>query len=96
LDNLLSNAAKYNKTNGSVTVTVRKTKVCIEDTGKGIENVEKVMHRYYKEQERELGLGLHIVQKLISELDIKMQIESQKGLGTTIELDFKDLAEGQV
>ncbi len=96
LDNLLSNAAKYNKTNGSVTVTVRKTKVYIEDTGKGIENVEKVMHRYYKEQDRGLGLGLHIVKKFITELDIKIQIESKKEVGTTIALDFKNLPEKQV
>ena len=96
LDNLLSNAAKYNKAKGRVTITVKKTKVFIEDTGKGIEDVEKVMHRYYKEQERGLGLGLHIVKKLISELDIHMQIYSQKELGTTIELDFKNLPDRQV
>ena len=94
-DNLLSNAAKYNKTKGSVTVTVNHTKVFIEDTGKGIEDVEKVIHRYYKEQERGLGLGLHIVQKLITELDIQMKIVSQKGQGTTITLDFKNLPEKQ-
>lgn len=92
-DNLLSNAAKYNKSNGSVNVSVKRTKVFIEDTGKGIENVDKVMQRYYKEQERGMGLGLHIVKKLVSELEIEMQMRSQKGKGTTIELDFKNLPE---
>ena len=95
-DNLLSNAAKYNKTNGSVIVTVNNTEVVIEDTGKGIEDVEKVMHRYYKEQERGLGIGLHIVQKLVTELDIDMKIISQKGQGTSIILDFKNLREKQI
>ena len=93
LDNLLSNAAKYNRPKGSVSVWVSQGSVRIEDTGKGIENVEKVMQRYYKEQERGLGLGLHIVQKLSAELNIEMKIESEKEVGTTITLDFRHVKE---
>jgi len=91
----LSNAAKYNRPKGSVSVIIDKETVRIEDTGKGIENVEKVMRRYYKEQERGLGLGLHIVQKLTSELNLDIKIKSEKGLGTTIILDFRHLKEGK-
>ena len=94
-DNLLSNAAKYNRPKGSVSVVVSQESVRIEDTGKGIENVEKVMQRYYKEQDRGLGLGLHIVKKLSSELNIEMKIESEKEVGTTIILDFRHLKEAQ-
>ena len=92
-DNLLSNAAKYNKSDGKVTVRVAGETITIEDTGKGIENVDKVLQRYYKEQERGLGIGLHIVKKLVTELGIEMQIHSQKGKGTTIVLDFRHLPE---
>ena len=90
-DNLLSNASKYNKLRGEVKVTVKGTCIIIQDTGKGIQNVNKVMQRYYKEQERGLGLGLHIVQKLIDELNIEMHITSEVGVGSTFTLDFKHL-----
>ncbi|WP_294952032.1 HAMP domain-containing sensor histidine kinase [Sulfurovum sp.] len=93
LDNLLSNAAKYNKSDGKVTVRVAGETITIEDTGKGIENVDKVMQRYYKEQERGLGIGLHIVKKLVTELGIGMRINSHKSKGTTIVLDFRNLPE---
>jgi signal transduction histidine kinase len=90
-DNLLSNASKYNKVNGEVSIVVKGTCLFFKDTGKGIQNVDKVMKRYYKEQERGLGLGLHIVQKLIDELNIEIQIKSQLGVGSTFILDFKHL-----
>ena len=88
LDNLLSNAAKYNKPGGSVTVTLTQSHLIVQDTGKGIENPQKVLQRYYKEQERGLGLGLHIVQKLCNELNINLEIQSTKGRGTIVILDF--------
>jgi len=88
-DNILSNAAKYNKPKGSVFVSIGDKTVTIRDTGKGIKNISKATQRYYKEQDRGLGLGLHIVQKLTQELNIEMHIESEVGVGTTFILDFK-------
>jgi len=90
-DNILSNASKYNKPRGEVQVIISGTKVSIKDTGKGIKHVSKVMQRYYKEQDRGLGLGLHIVNKLIDELNIEMKIESEIGIGSNFILDFKHL-----
>ncbi len=92
-DNILSNAAKYNRSGGSVEVKVSGETVAVKDTGKGIENVDKAMQRYYKEQERGLGIGLHIVKKLVTELGIGMQIASQKDKGTTVVFDFRNLPE---
>jgi len=91
-DNILSNASKYNKPKGEVKVIVTGTTICIKDTGKGIRDVDKVMQRYYKEQDRGLGLGLHIVNKLIDELNIEMKIESEVGVGSNFILDFKHLS----
>ena len=90
-DNILSNAAKYNKVHGEVRVTIAYDTVTIEDTGKGIKDVHKVLHRYYKEQDRGLGLGLHIVNKLCNELNIGMSIQSQINSGTKIILNFQHL-----
>jgi len=91
LDNLLSNAAKYNRARGEVIVTISGDTIQIKDTGKGIKDVDRVLDRYYKEQDRGLGLGLHIVQKLTAELHIEITIKTKVGVGTNIILDFKHL-----
>ena len=91
LDNILSNAAKYNKPHGKVTVTISYESLTIEDTGKGIKDVHKVLQRYYKEQDRGIGIGLHIVNKLCNELNIGMTIQSQLDSGTKIVLNFQHL-----
>ena len=92
IDNLLSNAAKYNKENGSVEIFMKEQNVLfIRDTGKGIENPKKIFDRFYKEQERGIGIGLHIVQKLSLELGIKISVNTQKSVGTTIGLELQAL-----
>jgi signal transduction histidine kinase len=91
LDNLLSNAGKYNKKEGSVSVTISGGTLAIRDTGKGIAHPSRVFDRYYKEQERGIGIGLHIVKKLCSTLGIVPKIESRRGKGTTFFLKLDPL-----
>ena len=91
LDNILSNAAKYNKPQGEVILTISNEVLTIEDTGRGIKDVNKVLQRYYKEQDRGIGIGLHIVNKLCNELNIGMTIQSQINSGTKIVLNFQHL-----
>ena len=59
------------------------------DTGKGIQNPKRVFERFYKEHERGMGIGLHIVKKLSSELGIKVDLESKVAKGTEVFLTFK-------
>ena len=91
LDNLLSNSSKYNRPNGEVKLTINKNLVTIEDTGKGIKDTSNVLERYYKEQNRGLGIGLHVVNKLNQELGIVMKIESEVNVGTKVSLDFSSV-----
>lgn len=84
IDNLLSNAGKYNVKAGEVRIILADKRLHIEDTGRGIKYPEKVFSRYYKEGERGLGLGLHIVQKLAKELKIDILLKSKAGKGTTV------------
>ena len=91
LDNLLSNAGKYNKKNGKVSILLEGKYLSIRDTGKGIRNPSKVFKRYYKEQERGIGIGLHIVKKLCDELRITPKILSKRGEGTTFLLHLDAL-----
>ena len=88
LDNLLSNAGKYNMANGVVTIGQEGTMLSIKDTGKGIKNPSKIFKRYYKEQDRGIGIGLHIVKKLSDELRIPIKIKNNIPKGTSILLDI--------
>lgn len=88
LDNLLSNAGKYNSANGEVNIVLQGSSLTIQDTGKGIKHPSKVFDRYYKEQDRGIGIGLHIVKKLCDELSIPIKIHSKKNKGTKIELNL--------
>ena len=91
IDNLLSNACKYNKKPYLVKITLKENKLVIEDSGIGIKNPAKAFNRYYKEGERGLGIGLNIVKKLCKKLDIDIKINSIKNRGTTVKLIFQSL-----
>jgi len=88
LDNLLSNAGKYKIANGDVDIVLQGNSLTIHDTGKGIKNPSKVFDRYYKEQDRGIGIGLHIVKKLCDELTIPINVQSKKNAGTKIGLNL--------
>jgi len=88
IDNLLTNACKYNKKNGQVTIKTENNKLIIEDTGIGIKDVKKVFQRYYKENENGLGIGMSIVKQLCDILDIDISIKSVINRGTKIEITF--------
>ena len=89
LDNLLTNACKYNKKNGQVSIHLTNDKLIIKDTGIGIKNTKKVFQRYYKENENGLGIGMNIVKQLCDILEINIAITSIVDEGTMVELTFK-------
>ena len=93
IDNLLSNAAKYNRHNGIVRIVYEKRSSALKiiDTGKGIKAPKRIFERFYKEQERGIGIGLHIVKKLCDELGIRINVESEVGKGTTFTLSLSTL-----
>lgn len=91
LDNLLSNAGKYNIANGQVSIALKDHYLSISDTGKGIKHPSRVFDRYYKEQDRGIGIGLHIVKKLCDELRISIKIKSKEDKGTTIVLNLSKI-----
>ncbi len=90
-DNLLSNAGKYNKRHGFVHVGMIDNIIVIQDSGKGIKNPSKIFQRFYKEQQRGIGIGLHIVKKLCGEMKIKIDVTSEVGKGTTFRLNMSSL-----
>lgn len=95
LDNLVSNAIKYNKPNGSIIVTLRGAVLTVEDTGIGIDHDElpHIFSRFYTVDKSHgesvgFGLGLPIVRKLCDRSGWKLSVDSVKGEGTVFTVDF--------
>lgn len=98
--NLCDNAIKYNKENGSVTVTVDddlgKPYISVKDTGIGIPEDEmgRVFERFYRVDKSHsgersgTGLGLSIVKHGAMIHNGKITIKSKLGEGTEIKVSF--------
>jgi len=69
--NLLSNACKYNTSNGTIKISIEGSTLKIQNSSYGVSHPERVFERFYKESERGLGIGLHIVDKLCHTLQIE-------------------------
>jgi two-component system OmpR family sensor kinase len=83
VDNLLSNACKYNVPDGTVEIAFNGERVVIRDTGVGIDDTRRAFERFYRESDRGLGMGLNIVRKLSRQMGIGIELKSEKGSGTT-------------
>ena len=94
LVNLLTNAAKYNKKNGTIRIWMTQNFwLKIEDTGRGIKDTKMIFERFYTESSRGTGIGLHIVRKLCDELKIDIKVTSQPDKGTLFMLNLRTLTE---
>jgi len=94
VDNLISNAIKYNKRGGTVGIRLRKGYMEIWDTGIGIEK-EKIpfmFDRYlrFNESEGGFGIGLSIVKMILDEYNVRVEVLSQKDEGTRIILQWSE------
>lgn len=98
--NLVENAVKYNKENGSILLTASKendaVKVCITDSGIGISknDLEHIFEPFYRaDQSRSRkmggsGLGLSLVYDIMVRHNAQISVESQLDKGTTFVLLF--------
>ena len=92
LDNLISNAIKYNKKEGFVKVYMKENTLYIQDSGIGIDtkNLFIVFDKSYQENPSTegFGIGLSIVKSFCDKHKIKIKIDTKKDIGTTIVLDL--------
>lgn len=91
--NLVSNATKYNKDNGRITITAQlaqqEVHIGVADTGPGIsaQDIEHLFERFYRipgsERREGSGLGLSVAQKIVEEHHGRIEVTSTLGEGTT-------------
>jgi len=88
IDNLISNAIKYNKRQGIIGFELMQGKLTIWDTGIGIDKdkVSFIFDRYsrFNNSEGGFGIGLNIVKNIIDEYSIDIEAFSEKNQGTRI------------
>ena len=90
IDNLISNAIKYNKRHGTVGIELKQGMLVIWDTGIGMNNetIPYVFDRYirFNNAEGGFGVGLSIVKKIVDEYHMSIEVESKEGEGTRMVL----------
>ena len=86
LDNLISNAIKYNKIGGSITVRLDGQSLSIKDSGYGIDekNLTKIFERYarFNKDQGGFGIGLSLVKSICKEYNIEISCSSKLGEGS--------------
>ncbi|QQR78597.1 MAG: PAS domain S-box protein [Candidatus Moraniibacteriota bacterium] len=95
IENLISNAVRYNRERGSVVVEVRQDKnfvtVSVTDTGIGIPKTDqaKIFSKFYRASNAVShytdgsGLGLAVVKSYVEENGGSVSFESEENVGTT-------------
>lgn len=93
--NLLTNAVKYNRDDGRITLAAQTTpeglyRISVTDTGRGVpaDALKNLFQKFYRVPEAEgtvtgTGLGLSLAQKIVELLGGEMGVESTHGVGST-------------
>jgi len=93
VDNLISNAVKYNRRGGTIRVVLRPGALTVADTGVGSapEDLPHIFDRYtrFDESEGGFGIGLSIVRRICDHYDIAIEVDSTLGEGTAITLRWE-------
>ncbi|MEI7846393.1 MAG: GAF domain-containing sensor histidine kinase [Chloroflexota bacterium] len=95
--NLISNAIKYNRPNGTVHVNANADSqtwtICVTDNGHGIpeEAIPNLFQKFYRVKGMEIkvggtGLGLSICKGIVQGHGGKIEVESKIGIGTTFKV----------
>jgi signal transduction histidine kinase len=100
INNLMDNAIRYNKKQGSILVSLTasedKLKLTIRDTGIGIDSreIDHIFKPYYqisykKKNIQGIGMGLYLVKKTIDSLNGEITVNSIPGTGSEFTIFLK-------
>jgi len=93
IDNLISNAIKYNKKDGNIKISLENDILSVSDTGVGIgtQNLFHIFDKYYQENSLShgIGLGLNIIKSYCDRYKIDIKIDSKIDEGSVFYLNLK-------
>lgn len=103
VEQILSNALKYTN-EGTVSICLEEPKtLCVRDTGIGIapEELSRVFEKGYtgsngRADKRASGLGLYLSRQICERLGVKLSIDSEAEVGTTVRMDLSGQAPNRV
>ena len=95
LGNLIKNAIEAMPDGGALNLSTRsvgerKIQIRIQDTGIGMsqETLAQIFEPYYTTKDTGTGLGMAIVQRIITDHDGEIFIETEEGAGTTVSIEL--------
>lgn len=101
LNNLLTNAAKYNRAGGEIILSAEETDerivITVQDSGIGIPaaDLPRIFDKFYRSADREAvargghGLGLYLARQIVELHQGQIEVTSQPGQGTRVTLSFR-------
>ena len=107
INNLLTNAIKYNKTGGLVILKARErddiVEISVKDSGIGIkeDEIPRIFDKFYRSDDEKTrsqtghGLGLSLVQQIVYIHHGKIKVASELGKGTTFTIQLDKYVEMQ-
>jgi len=93
VDNLISNAIKYNRSKGFLHVTLTEEQFLVKDTGTGIgsKDLSTILQRFKRANKSEggFGIGLDIVNQVVISYDFALEMNSKEAEGTEVSVKWK-------
>jgi PAS domain S-box-containing protein len=105
INNLLTNAIKYNNPGGMVSLTVEETessvRISVRDTGIGIDSgeVERIFEKFYRSESNEVrervghGMGLALAREIVQLHQGTLSVSSAPGKGSEFTIEFNKEAD---
>ena len=94
-EQLLSNAIKYTKSGGEISINISESELIIEDNGIGIyeEDLPRIFEQSFtglngRYEKKSSGLGLYLCKKTLDKLQHKIEITSKVNKGTKVMITF--------
>ena len=94
-EQLLSNAIKYTKSGGEISINISESELVIEDNGIGIyeEDLPRIFEQSFtglngRYEKKSSGLGLYLCKKTLDKLQHKIEITSEVNKGTKVIVSF--------
>ena len=91
LTQILDNAIKYSKEDGTITIAMSHSGLTLADQGLGIlpEDLPRLFDEGFTgynghEHQKATGLGLFMTKQVLDSLGLSIQVSSQPGQGTTV------------